>query len=148
MKVLLMGVRLFLGLFLLANGLNFWFGWLAISVPESEQANRLMDGLVISGMFGLVKYVEIAAGAALLANRFVPLALALMLPLTVVIAYVDYVLIAESQAVVFATLLVLPQTILMLAHLRSYLPMLALRAEPAALPNAADLRAAVVGAEC
>lgn len=145
MTMLLTAIRLFLGLFLLANGLNFWFDWLPISPPASEQANRLMDGLVFSGLFGFVKYVEVGAGVALLANRFVPLALALMMPLTVVIAYVDFVLIVESRAMVFATLLVLPQAILMLAHLRSYLPLLGYRARPAALPDATELRAAVFG---
>jgi putative oxidoreductase len=145
MNVLLTLARLFLGLFLLANGLNFWFDWLPVSPPESEQANRLMDGLVFSGLFGFVKYVEIAAGLALLANRFVPLALALMLPLTVVIAYVDYVLIVESRAMIFASLLVVPQAILMLAHIRSYLPLLAYRGRPAALPGPAELQAAVFG---
>ncbi|OYW84980.1 MAG: hypothetical protein B7Z20_09925, partial [Sphingobium sp. 32-64-5] len=90
---MLLASRIFLGLFLLANGLNFWFHWLPISPPQSEAANRLMDGLVFSGLFGVVKYVEILAGIALLANRFVPLALAAMMPLTVVICYVDYVLI-------------------------------------------------------
>lgn len=145
MKAVLVTIRLFLGLFLLANGLNFWFDWLPISPPASEEANRLMDGLVYSGLFGFVKYVEVAAGLALLANRFVPLALALMLPLTVVIAYVDYVLIVEPRAMVFATLLVLPQAILMLAHVRCYLPILRYRANPSAPPEATEFRAAVFG---
>ncbi len=131
MNVLVMIARIFLGLFLLANGLNFWFDWLPIERPQSDEANVLMDGLVASGLFGVVKYVEVLAGIALLANRFVPLALALMLPLTLVICYVDYVLVVEPVPIIFATLLVVPHTLLMIFHLRSYLAILACRAEPA-----------------
>ena len=62
MKIVLVVARIFLGLFLLANGLNFWFHWLPITPPDSETATRLMDGLVFSGLFGVVKYVEVITG--------------------------------------------------------------------------------------
>lgn len=130
MKHTVVAARIFLGLFLLANGLNFWFHWLPITPPESEQATRLMDGLVFSGLFGVVKYVEVAAGIALLANRFVPLALVSMLPLSVVISFVDFILIATPEASTYAVLLVLPQAFLMLAHIKQYLPLLTMRSEP------------------
>lgn len=145
MKGVLLASRIFLGLFLLANGLNFWFHWLPISPPQSEAANRLMDGLVFSGLFGVVKYVEILAGIALLANRFVPLALAAMMPLTVVICYVDYVLIVEARPMVFATMLLVPQAILMVFHLRSYLPLFVYRSETAGPPSAAEVRSEIWG---
>ncbi len=144
MKIVLVVARIFLGLFLLANGLNFWFHWLPITPPDSEQATRLMDGLVFSGLFGVVKYVEVISGVLLLANRFVPLSLALMLPLTVVIAYVDFILIATREASTFALLLVVPQALLMLANLRSYLPLLAMRG-PEGIPSAAEIREAITG---
>lgn len=130
MKLTLLATRIFLGLFLLANGLNFWFHWLPITPPESEKATRLMDGLVFSGLFGVVKYVEVLTGIALLANRYVPLALAAMLPLSVVISFVDFILIATPEASTFAVLLVVPQALLMLAHIKAYLPILTVRSEP------------------
>jgi hypothetical protein len=123
-------LRLFLGLFLLANGLNFWFHWLPITPPTQVAANRLMDGLVFSGLFEIVKFVEIAAGVMLLANRFVPLALVLMLPLTAVILYVDMVLIGTLQTWTFALLLAVPQFILMLSFFQNYLSVFAMRATP------------------
>jgi len=144
MKIVLAVTRIFLGLFLLANGLNFWFHWLPITPPDSEAATRLMDGLVFSGLFGVVKYVEVICGVLLLANRFVPLALALMLPLSVVIGYVDFILIGSREASIYALLLLLPQALLMVAHLRSYLPLLAMRG-PAEVPTAADIRTAILG---
>lgn len=130
MKLAVVALRIFLGLFLLANGLNFWFHWLPITPPDSEQATRLMDGLVFSGLFGVVKYVEVIAGLALLANGFVPLALALMAPLTVVIAFVDFVLIGSLESIIFGALLAVPHALLFLAYLPRYLPILAMRSEP------------------
>lgn len=144
MSFLLASLRIFLGLFLLVNGLNFWFHWLHITPPDSEAATRLMDGLVFSGLFGVVKYVEVASGLLLLANRFVPLALMLMLPLTVVIAYVDFILIGSVEASTFAVLLLVPQAILMLANLKSYLPMLAMRG-PIGLPGPEEIRTHLFG---
>jgi uncharacterized membrane protein YphA (DoxX/SURF4 family) len=143
MRFVLAALRIFLGLFLLANGLNFWFHWLPITPPDSETATRLMDGLVFSGLFGVVKYVEVLAGVLLLANRFVPLALMLMLPLSVVIAYVDFILIGSREAATFAGLLLAPQAVLMLFNLRSYLPMLAMHGAPG-LPTGTEVRAATL----
>lgn len=143
MSILYAALRIFLGVFLLANGLNFWFHWLPITPPDSEQATRLMEGLVFSGLFGVVKYVEVASGILLLANRFTPLALMLMLPLSIVIAYVDFVLIGSVEASTFAILLLAPQAVLMLANLRSYLPMLAMRGA-VGLPGADEIRARIL----
>ena len=142
MKLAVAALRIFLGLFLLANGLNFWFHWLPITPPDSESATRLMDGLVFSGLFGVVKYVEVAAGIALLANRFVTLALAMMLPLTVVIAFVDFVLIGTREAMTFGALLIVPHGLLMLAYISNFLPLLVARAEPAVVFTAAERRKA------
>lgn len=142
MKTFLTLLRGFLGLFLVVNGLNFWFHWLPIDPPASEAANRLMDGLVFSGLFEVVKFVELGAGLMLLANRFVPLALVLMLPLTAVIVYVDMVLIGSPQTWIYGLLLALPQGILLLAYLPSYLCLAAMRATPRTT-SLAELRAAV-----
>ncbi|KKW92022.1 DoxX family membrane protein [Sphingobium chungbukense] len=132
MRILLTVTRLFLGVFLLFNGINMWFPFLPVQMPGSQTALDLMHGLVASGLFSCVKVVEVAAGLMLIFNRFVPLALAAMLPLTVVIAWVDFVLIVSPNSIVFGALLVVPQALLMLFYLRYYLPMFVMRAEPAA----------------
>jgi len=138
-------LRWFLGAFLLANGLNFWFHWLPITPPTQEAANRLMDGLVFSGLFEIVKFVEIGAGIMLLANRFVSLGLVLMLPLTAVILYVDLVLIGTVETWIFAMLLAVPQFALMIAYLHRYLPVLAMRDAPR-IPGLSDWKAAIFDA--
>lgn len=130
MKISIKILQVFLGLFLILNGLNMWFHFLPVQVPESVQANKLMEGLVVSGMFALVKYVEIISGVLLVLNRFVPFALVIMLPLTVVIFWVDFGLIQSANSMKFGTLLVVPHLILLLLYMRNFLPVLAMNSEP------------------
>ena len=148
MRFVLAALRIFLGLFLLANGLNFWFHWLPITPPDSETATRLMDGLVFSGLFGVVKYVEVLAGVLLLANRFVPLMLVVSFPVIFMTFILDTLIgptimawLAGSapiqhlwakllDATFFGGAVIVMQVYLMLSYIDSYRPMLRPRAAP------------------
>lgn len=139
-------VRIFFGLFLIVNGLNMWFNWLGDIKPDSVHANALMDGLVFSGLFSFVKYIEVITGLMLLANRWVPLALILMLPLTVVIMYVDFGLIRSQTSFTFGSLLTIPHFTLLFANMRAYLPMLAMRQSANGF-TAGELKSALLKAD-
>ena len=54
-----------------------------------------VDALARSGLFTVVKLLEFSFGACLIGNRFVPGAIACLMPISVVIAYTD-VLIEHS----------------------------------------------------
>ena len=75
-------VRYLLGAIFLVFGLNGFLGF--IPQPElSGTAATFMGGLAASGFFfPLVKGLEVIAGALLLSNRFVPLAIAILGPIT------------------------------------------------------------------
>jgi hypothetical protein len=120
-------LRLFLAFDLLLNGVNFWLHFLPITVPDSIPARALMGGLVASGLFDFVKYIEIATGLLLLANRFVPLALIVMLPLTVVIFWVDCVLIRTPEGFAFGGTTATVHALLMLAYFKHYQGLLVAR---------------------
>ncbi|WP_437682057.1 hypothetical protein [Sorangium sp. So ce131] len=72
--------RVLLGLMLFVFGLNGFLGFIPPpAVPE--RAAAFLEALTATGyMVPLIKGVEVAAGALLLANRFVPLALVLVAP--------------------------------------------------------------------
>jgi putative oxidoreductase len=127
---LVTGLRLFLAADLLLNGVNFWLHFLPITVPDSIPARALMDGLIASGLFNFVKYIEIASGLALLVNRYVPLALIVMLPLTVVIFWVDCVLIRTPEGFLFGGTTAVVHGLLMLAYFKYYQGLLIERPEP------------------
>lgn len=73
--------RLALGLLFAATGIGGFLGLLPLAPPHAFQAI-----LIESGWMKLVKAIELGAGLLLLSNRFVPLALVLLLPGIVSIA--------------------------------------------------------------
>ncbi len=75
-------VRYLLGAIFFVFGLNGFLGF--IPQPDlSGTAATFMGGLAASGFFfPLVKGLEVIAGALLLSNRFVPLAIAILGPIT------------------------------------------------------------------
>lgn len=75
--------RLLLGLIFVVFGLNGFLNFIPIP-PHEGNAAAFMGGLAAAGyFFPLLKITEIVVGVALLANRFVPLALVVLAPITV-----------------------------------------------------------------
>ena len=73
----LMGVRILLGLLMLIFGINKFVGFLPMP-PLDGDAATLMGIYAGSGFFTLIGVLEIMFGAALLANKYVPLALTVL----------------------------------------------------------------------
>jgi hypothetical protein len=72
--------RILLGLIFFVFGLNGFLQFMP-QPPIPERAGAFAGALAATGyMFPLIKGVEVIGGALLLANRFVPLALAIVAP--------------------------------------------------------------------
>lgn len=129
--------RLFLGLTFSVFGLNGFLHFLpAPEVPVT--AGQFLGGLAATGyMFPLIKGVEVAGGVLLLSNRFVPLALTLLAPITVNILLFHAVL-APGLALPIA--LITAQLFLAYAYRERFAPMLAKEAKPAPIGNVAGQR--------
>jgi len=81
-----------MGIIFVVFGLNFFFQFLPMPQPTQE-AGDFMGAIMGTGyLFQLIKVIEITAGVALLVNRFVPLALVLLAPITVNIFLVHLML--------------------------------------------------------
>jgi len=82
------GARLLLGLIFVVFGLNYFLSFLPVP-PAEGAAATFMGGLAATGyFFPMMKSIEIAVGLALLANRYVALALVVLAPITVnIVAY-------------------------------------------------------------
>ena len=75
--------RFVMGAVFLVFGLNGFFNFIPMP-PMPERAGAFLGALAMSGyMFPLIKMSEIVVGVALLANRFVPLALIVISPVLV-----------------------------------------------------------------
>ena len=83
MKILTLIARLLLGLIFVVFGLNGFLNFLSMGPMPSGLAGQFIGALVLSHYFWIVAALQIAGGALLLVNRFVPLGLVLLGPVIV-----------------------------------------------------------------
>ncbi len=121
--------RILLGLVFFVFGLNGFLNFL----PQPEvgaEAGTFLGALAATGyMFPLIKGTEVVAGALLLSNRFVPLALTLLAPVIVNIVLFHGVLAPEGMVVPLFVLVL--QLGLAYAYRDSFRGVLSAKAKPA-----------------
>src|SRR3989440_13047953 len=83
MKIVTLIARILLGLISVVFGLNGFLNFLSMGPMPTGLAGQFVGALVLSHYFWVVAALQIAGGALLLANRFVPLALVLLGPVIV-----------------------------------------------------------------
>jgi uncharacterized membrane protein YphA (DoxX/SURF4 family) len=114
--------RLLLGLLFFVFGLNGFFHFMP-QPAMPEPAAQFMGALVQSGyMLPLVFAVQLVVGISLLANRFVPLALILLVPVTINI--IGFHLSLAPSGIAPGILAAIFHLYLLVAYLPSYKPML------------------------
>jgi len=83
MKIVTLIARLLLGLIFVVLGLNGFLNFLSMGPMPSGLAGQFIGALVLSHYFWVVAALQVAGGALLLVNRYVPLALVLLGPVIV-----------------------------------------------------------------
>jgi len=83
MKIVTLIARLLLGLMFVVLGLNGFFNFLNMGPMPSGLAGQFMGALVLSHYYWVVAGLQVAGGALLLVNRYVPLGLVLLGPVIV-----------------------------------------------------------------
>ena len=133
--------RTLLGLAFVTFGLNFFIPFLpAPNHPMPPEAGMLAGGLLSSGLFTFIKAIEVA----LVANRAVPLALALLAPILVGINGFHLGL-GVPGAFPGLALLAL-ELVLAWSYRSAFAPMLRLRTEPDPILPAVSQAARVASA--
>ena len=131
--------RVLLGLAFAVFGLNFFLHFLP-QPPPPPDAGAYLGALFAGKILSIIKPIEIAAGVALLANRFVPLALALLAPIEIGILAFHGVFDPGGLAV---PLVVIALTVyLAWSYRAAFAAMLRARVEPAAAAPVAAHRTA------
>jgi hypothetical protein len=147
-KITTLVARGFLGLVFFVFGLNGFFHFLP-QPPLPPDAGGFIGALLGTGyLFTLLKGTEVVAGALLLANRFVPLALALLAPIVVNIA--AFHLRYTPEQVGLSLVIAAVEIFLAWSYRSAFAPMLAARVEPtssASAETSARSEAAVAPAE-
>src|SRR5260221_11251342 len=83
MRIVTLIARILLGLVFLVFGLNGFLNFLNTGPAPTGLAGQFVGALVLSHYFWVVAALQIAGGALLLVNRFVPLGLVLLGPVIV-----------------------------------------------------------------
>jgi uncharacterized membrane protein YphA (DoxX/SURF4 family) len=83
MKIVVLIARLLLGLISVVFGLNGFLNFLSMGPMPTGLAGEFIGALSLSHYYWVVAALQIVAGALLLVNRFVPLALVLLGPVIV-----------------------------------------------------------------
>lgn len=128
--------RLMMGVLYLVSGVNWWFKLITPYPSISDFVHGppppdMVGEMIKTGvLFHIVKGTELLAGLALLSNRFVPLMLVAVLPITINIAIVDVFFIAHLRGIVMGSGSLALNAFLLLAHLGHYRGMLTPRAWP------------------
>lgn len=136
--------RIFLGLVFTVFGLNGFFGF--IPQPEPSAAGgAFLGALAATGyMFPLIKGTEVIAGLLLLSNRFVPLALTILAPVTVnILAY--HLVLDFGPGLPLA--LIAAQVYLATVHREAFRGLLTARSEPTASSGHSSSRSAEVSTQ-
>lgn len=123
--------RYFMGLMFFVFGLNGFLNFMPPPPPETLPADSVAfsEALVKSGyLFQLIKGTEVLVGVLLLANRFVPLALALIAPIVVNIVAFHAFLMPDGMVMTFIVLAL--EVYLAWAYRESFRGMLVMRATP------------------
>ncbi len=122
--------RVVLGLVFFVCGLDGFLHFFPVPTePMSASAMALAGGLAQSGyMFPLIKGTEVLVGALLLANRLVPLALAVIAPVIVNIVAFHLFLVPSGLEIALALLAL--EIGLAWSYRAAYRPMLVLRVRP------------------
>ncbi len=83
MKIVILIARLLLGLTFVVLGLNGFLNFLSMGPMPTGLAGQFIGALFLSHYFWVVAALQVAGGALLLVNRYVPLALVLLGPVIV-----------------------------------------------------------------
>ena len=122
--LLVYGAQFFFGGWFLLHGLNFFVEIFPQPKGSSGLSHELIGALIHSGLFTIVKLIEIFTGLLLLANRFVPLAAVLAFPVSFSIAHLNYAANGDAFSVGVSVAVIALNALIAIGHLDKFLPML------------------------
>ena len=128
MKHLVLVARVVFGAWMLINGANFYFHFYPLPVGHTPLAVQLMTALVDGHMLDVAMIIQLVTGALILVGVLVPVALCVVMPISVCAAFWAVILDHQPAGMVAALVVVGVNALLCLAYLDYYQGMLQRRA--------------------
>ena len=141
MKYVILWFRIFYGTHLLYSSLRHYLTDFNAFVPD--MGGRFVNALVETGIYEIVKAMEGVVGLCLILNLFVPLVLVIEFPFSVVIFWLNFVIVATPRQLYTGPQEIFLNGILILFYFGYYRDMLRARVQPAPIwefTKAADTR--------
>lgn len=123
MKALYHVSRIIYGGWYLFSGIEYFLPYNLQPLGNTPLGQEFTLALIHSGLFTWIKILEIVIAVAVLADRMMPLMAAASVPLTIVIAYWNFVLEWGVVEVVFGALTIVFNAALLWPYRRYYWPM-------------------------
>ena len=134
MKYAVWFVRLVFGAWMIPAGINHFYSLFPQPMGSQPLSHELIVALLDSHLFDIVKAVELIAGLAVMTGFYLPLALVVCMPVSFCVFYWDTPLEGwGSRASTFGEAVLICNTLLCLAYIKSYRSMFALRSKPRTL---------------
>jgi hypothetical protein len=142
MRYVILWFRIFYGAHLIYSAMRFFLGIEVLGRIHHPVARPFLDGLVITGIYPMVKSIELVTGLMILLNILVPLALVIEVPITVVIFVLNTFIVASNRQLFSGPQELFLNGILIVFYARYYMPLLVLRPPPRPLWTArkSDIR--------
>jgi uncharacterized membrane protein YphA (DoxX/SURF4 family) len=122
-KYIILIVQYFFGTHALVSGLNWFLLFFPNRIPTDPLGHAFVSAMIDTGLFDVIKVVEILVGLALLTGRFVPLALIMELPISITIFGLAMIG-PTDRSIISGPREVLLNVFLLVVYAEYYLPLL------------------------
>ena len=123
-KYFFLVLRVYLGAFNLASGVNYFVRVWPQPIPADPLNSTYMSVTLHMGMFQLAKVIETIGGLCLISDLWVPFALVLLFPITVTVFIMDSFFSPLAHVVVSGARNFTFHVLLFAAYARYYFPLL------------------------
>jgi uncharacterized membrane protein YphA (DoxX/SURF4 family) len=137
-RILVWSAQTLFGAWFLVHGLNYWLEFFPQPHGGTGPAFEFLNILIQTGLFTLIKMIEVIAGVLLLLHRLVPLAIIASLPIDLVIVYHNWVFYHDRFHAITGTLVLLVFVVMALGYMKQFR---ALLTYDAGAPSLAELAA-------
>ena len=129
-KYVVLWFRIFFGAHLLYSALRYYLTTASVGPPPDSLGGQFIAAITATGIYHIVKTVELFTGAMIFFNLFVPLALVIEFPISIVILILNFFVVASGRQLFSGPLEVVLNGLLLIFYGRYYMPMFNLFASP------------------